>query len=262
MKKLRLWLRKIVKTKTFHICIILLIIAALIYVAYYKISLYDVEGEKEMPFEVSKIDLISSVAGESSVNQVQNEQNQPVNVWDVNISQNNDFYIYIEKNENYKSRKQQAIESVTIENFSIERVSSKGQEKIYKPDSESEKELFRNIETNETRKIEYLGSPKSDVKKMQMSNQGDLIYFRYTNKDIEKYTPTEEELDYSQLLQKIQVNEEDLQAKIKFDMTIKLISGTSFNTTVETKVPASGVVKQGTATEQIINKNQLIFKRN
>ena len=65
MKELRKWLRTIVKTKIFHICIIILIIAVLISFAYVRIAKYDEEGEKEMPFEVSKINVISSVTGEN-----------------------------------------------------------------------------------------------------------------------------------------------------------------------------------------------------
>ena len=137
-----------------------------------------------------------------------------------------------------------------------------GEAKIYKPDSESEKELFRNEEKNEVQSVEYMGAAKSNVKGMQMSNQGDLIYFRYTNKNIAQYTTNDEELNYSELLKKANVKEEDLKTTIKFDMKIKLISGKEFNTTVETQVPIEGVVENGTGANEIIHSNELIFKRN
>ncbi len=257
MKEFRRWLRGLVKTKIFHIIIILAIIIFLIFIAYINIVKYDTEGEKQMPFEVSKISVISSVEGEN----IEGENPQQVR-WNMNISQNNDFYIYIEKNDKYNGRQEEAISSVEIDNFEINKEKNVGENKIYKPDETSEKEIFKNEEKNEADKIEYIGAAQSKVKNMQMSNQGDLIYFRYTNKDITKYQTNDEELNHSELLKKAKVKEEDLKTTIKFDLKINLISGKSFKTSVETQVPIEGIVDSGRSSSEINDVNKLIFKRN
>ena len=275
MKKIRKWFRKLVKTKVFHICVIIAIIAALIAFAYITIMKYNVEGEKEMPFEVSKINVISSVTGENVVDEINSEAPGALNNpemeqtpeqsqarWDLNVSQNNDFYIYIEKNENYNGRTEEIIDTVTIDNFEINKNTQKGENKIYKPDEKSEKELFKNAYENEVDKIEYVGASESKIKNLQMSNQGDLIYFRYTNKNVGRYTSNDEELNYNELFQKIGMKEEELKVKVKFNMAIKLTSGKIFRTTVDTEVPVEGVVEKGTSSGEIIDTNKLIFKRN
>ena len=255
MKKIRRWLRNLVKTKAFHISIIVIIVLALISFACITIIKYNKKGETKMPFEVSKIEVISSVTGEETGEQTTDR-------WHLNVSQNNDFYIYIEKNNEYKGRTQEAIESVVIDNIEISKNNPQGENVIYKPDAESEKEIFKNVDQNKVEKIEYMGAPESKVKQMQMSNQGDLIYFRFTNKNIAKFVSNDEELNYSEILKKLGTKEEDLKATIKFDMTIKLASRKEFKTTVNTQVPLQGVVEKGTSSGEIIDVNELIFKRN
>ena len=256
MKKLRKWLRKLFKTRVFHVCVVLLIIAAIVAFGYVKIKEYDVEGEKDMPFEVDKISVISSVSGTN----VEGEQAGTAR-WNLNISQNNDFYIYIEKNENYNGRIQETIESVTIDNIEIEKNIDKGQDKIYRPDEKSEKDLFKNVPENEIDKVVYKGESESKVKSMQMSNQGDLIYFRYTNENIATYASNEEELNYNELFKKAGIKEEDLRVKVKFNMAIKLASGKVFRTVVSAEVPVEGIVEKGTTSGDIVDVNQLVFKR-
>ena len=256
MRKFKKALKKLIDSKAFHISIISIIIIALIAVAVVIILRYNVEGEKEIPFEISKINVISSSSGEEMENVAEPAR------WNLNISQNNDFYIYIEKNQNYKGRKEEVIQSIDIENFEINRQKEVGEIKLYKPDPESEKELFKNTEQNEIQKIEYKGAPESNIKKLEMSNQGDLIYFRFTNKDIKEYASNDEELNYGDLLKKAEIPEEDLKATIKFDLTINLVSRKSFKTTITAELPVKGVVEESTASGEIIDVNKLIFKRN
>ena len=68
---------------------------------------YQVEGEKNMPFTISKLMLISNAEGV--------EKDEKSNVWNMDIMQNNDVYIEIMKNKNYKQ--QEIIESITLDNF-------------------------------------------------------------------------------------------------------------------------------------------------
>lgn len=50
---------------------------------------YEVEGEKELPFSISKIFLVSTVDGKIV--------DDPANIWNIGITQVNDMYMYIDK---------------------------------------------------------------------------------------------------------------------------------------------------------------------
>lgn len=95
--------------KILNICIICIIIVAIIFTAVMLILNYDEKGETNMPFKVSKISIVSTVNGQD----VENSEAK----WDINVIQNNDVYIYIEKNDDYK--KQETIKNVKLENITI-----------------------------------------------------------------------------------------------------------------------------------------------
>ena len=54
--------------KMFNICIVCIIIVVIIFIAIMLILNYDVNGEANMPFEVSKISVISTVDGKDVEN--------------------------------------------------------------------------------------------------------------------------------------------------------------------------------------------------
>ena len=86
---------------------------------------YNVEGETNMPFNLSKVSVISSIEGIDK----ENEEYR----WDFNVNQNNDIYLYLEKNQDYE--KTEIIDSVVLENFNIQREGNIGQIKIYRPNA-------------------------------------------------------------------------------------------------------------------------------
>ena len=92
-------IRSFMNTKAFHMCMVIIIIAIILFVLGIIILKYNVEGEKNMPFNLSKITVISSSEG------VDKESGE--NKWAFDINQNNDLYLYIEKNSNFG--KQEAI---------------------------------------------------------------------------------------------------------------------------------------------------------
>ena len=54
---------------------------------------YQIEGEKNMPYQLSKITIISTAEGE------QNTENPEENSkWNLSVNQNNDVYFFIDKN--------------------------------------------------------------------------------------------------------------------------------------------------------------------
>ena len=78
-----------VKQKIFHSVIISIIIIAILCVGGMFILRYQVEGESNMPFKITKISIIESVEGMET--EGANEK------WNFNVNQNNDIYIYRKK---------------------------------------------------------------------------------------------------------------------------------------------------------------------
>ena len=253
MDKIKDRIKLIVDSKIFHICVVIGIIAILIFIAVKVIWKYETQGETNMPFNISKINVISSSIGE-------NAEGESQTTWNMNICQNNDIYIYIDKNENY-NEENEVIKSVVLDNFDIQRNTEQGEAKIYKPDLASEKEFFKNIDENSVKTLEFIGDTESNIKNMQMSNQGDMIYFRYCNKDIAKYEANDEEIKHDDLLKKAGVSEESLKTNLSFDFIINLASNKKFKTRMTLELPINGVVEKGTTSEEKTDFSNLVFKR-
>ena len=71
-------------------CMVMSIILLIIFVVALISLKYNVEGEGNPPFTLSKISIISDVEGTDA----EDEQNK----WNLAVNQNNDIYLYIKKN--------------------------------------------------------------------------------------------------------------------------------------------------------------------
>lgn len=244
-------IKYIMGKKSFHICMMIVIIAVILFALGLIVLRYSVEGETNMPFELTKITVISSSEG------IDKELGE--NRWAFDINQNNDIYLYIEKNENYK--KQEAIKSILIDNIQVQKEKEKGTVNFYKPNSSESGRAFSNNEENLVQTIEYAGGLESDIKNLKISNQGGLIVFRFANDKISEYISNEEVINHSELLKKSNITEEDLKAKITFDLTIKIESGKEYKANVSLDMPVQGVIEQGTTSNEITDLKGIIFKR-
>ena len=103
-------LKHLTKTKSFHICMIIVIIVVILFIVGVLVLRYNVEGETNMPFELSKIAIISSQEGI--------DDGQTDTRWSYDIHQANDIYLYIDKNDNYG--KTEVIKSIYIDNVHID----------------------------------------------------------------------------------------------------------------------------------------------
>ena len=238
--------------KVIHICIIFVLIISILFTAIMLILKYDENGETNMPFEVSKISIISTVDGQD----VENPQAK----WDLKVNQNNDIYIYIEKNEKYK--KTETISLVRIENLKVEKNSELGEIRFYRQ-CKDEKQLYKNLDENIFDVLEYKGSKSSNSKELEISNQGGIIEFRCANNNIGKYISNEDtEINYEELLKKININEQDLNANIYFDLTIQLDSGKIFKAeSIKLTIPNSNLINNGKVGQEHDYTEKIIFKR-
>lgn len=242
----------LMQKKSFHLCIIIIIIASLLFILGMTILKYNVEGETNMPFKLTKIVIISSSEG------IDKENSQAK--WDFTVNQNNDIYLYIEKNNNYS--KTEVIDSVIINNFNFKKQNSAGEIKIYKPDAGDPNRIFKTEDENKVELIEYIGDINSNIKDLKMSNQGDVISFRISNGNLNEYISNDDEIiNHNDLLKKLNLTNEDLKVKVSFDITIKLKSGKEFKSTISLDTPVGDVVQNGTSSQEITDLTNFIFKR-
>lgn len=237
--------------KSFHICVMIIIVAIIFFALGVIVLKYNVEGETNMPFNLKKITVISSSEGI--------DKDAGENKWAFDINQNNDIFLYIEKNKNYG--KQEIIKSISIENINIEKTINKGTIKIYKPNSSQEGKMFSNMAENEVQSIEYVGALETKIGNLEVSNQGGIIVFRYANDKISEYISNDEEINHNDLLKKANVTEGDLQAKLNFDIVIKVEAGREYKASVSLDVPINGIIDNGTTSSEITALNDVIFKR-
>ena len=115
--------------KIIHICIILAIIVIIFVVAGIIMLRYQVEGETNLPFQLSRM-IVVSTAESNEIEAV------PDTKWNFSVSQNNDIYLELQKNNEYT--KSANIKNITFENFNIERNSAAENIKIYRANSEGE----------------------------------------------------------------------------------------------------------------------------
>ena len=104
-------IKQLANTKMFHIIMIIIIVTVILCAFGIIIIQYQVEGEKDMPFNITKVTLISS--SEST------DKDSGENRWAFDINQNNDIYIYIEKNKSYTDK--EAINHILIDNINVQK---------------------------------------------------------------------------------------------------------------------------------------------
>lgn len=243
-------LRDITRKKYFHIIMIIVIFAVILFALGIIVLKYSVEGETNMPFQLSKISVISSSEGL--------DKEATDTRWAFDVYQSNDVFLYIDKNDGYG--KTEAIKSVEINNIQIEG-KKKDNIKIYKPDEQEEKLVFKNREENMVESIEYTGDMESNLKQQKISNQGGIVAFRCSNDNLTSYTSNDEEINHHELLKKAGIQQEDLEMKLTFDLMIKLEEKKEYKTTINLDFPVDNVIEKGTTSTEITDMKKFIFKR-
>lgn len=245
-------LKEITNKKAFHIIVITIIMIVLLFILGITILDYNENGESNMPFNISKISIISTSEGFDKVSEG--------NKWAFDINQNNDIFVYIKKNEGYG--KTETIKNIILDNFQIEKQSEKGEMKIFKPDISSETQIFTNKEENVQNSLEYIAGTESNFKNLQISNQGDKLAFRYSNVNVASYESNEEaEINHAELLKKAGVTMEDIKGTLSFDITISLDSGKIFKATVSLELPVGDIIENAQQSLEITDFSNVVFKR-
>ena len=85
------------KNRIIHIYIISAILIIALSTVFFIMYKYNIEGERNLPFNITKLIVISSAETENFEKQE--------SIYQADVIQKNDIYIAIEKNQNYKKRR-------------------------------------------------------------------------------------------------------------------------------------------------------------
>lgn len=232
-------------------CVFFAVLCILIMVVISIMVKYDVEGEKKLPFSISKILLVSTVDGE----RVEDTEN----IWNINVTQVNDIYVYINKT----SDDETLIKSITLENFSINKVLEKGEIKVLRPTGELSN-LYSLSEQNYLESnITYLGGLIDDMKSLEIANTGGVLGFRTAVTNLGSYISNENtEIIYDgRLLTNLGVTEEEVKFDMSFDIIIETDDNIRYKGTTSLQMPVQGFIEQGSASLEITDFSDIIFKR-
>lgn len=240
------------KKEKIKACIAICIIVLAILTTGIIILKYQIEGETNMPFKLSKITIVSTAEG------VQKENAEEK--WNFTVFQNNDIYFSIEKNENAKEENK--IESIEIKNIQVTKAPKVGKINTYMPNS-SEGRLFVCSKDTlvEDNKLTYKGATKSNSKTLEIGNQGGTAVIRISNTQIGDYVSNEEqEIKHdATLLKKLQLEQEQIEFNVTFDFIINL-RNKSYIDTITLEMPCSkNLIEEGTSSKEITDS--FVFKR-
>ena len=236
------------KKKIFERITVISVITIITVVVLLLMLKYEVEGETNMPFELTKIIVVSSAEG------VENTEDR----LNLSLVQINDIYLQIEKNENVK--KENSIKSVIIENFYINEASKIGKGKFYRP-SPNAREIFEFNDEYITNRIEYIGKGQSNIKELEIGNQGGIIGIRYSLNELGQYNIQEQVNHDGTLLNNLNIDINELYSKISFDIIIELNSGVKYKSNIVLDVPAGNILEEGICRQEQTNLEKIVFKR-
>ena len=237
--------------KIVHICVILGIIVLILIIAGIIMLRYQVEGETNLPFELTKMIVVSTAES----NEIEAAADTK---WNFSVNQYNDIYLEIQKNDEYT--KNTNIKNITFENFVIEKNSGAENIKLYRANSEGkvvedEAHLVGNSLT-------YKGEKETNLDELKISNQGSIILLRSVNQNVCEVRSNDEEIVHDgTLLAKGNANSEDLNYKLSFDVVIETSRDIKYKGTISIELPTGDVQTQGKTQLEKTDFSDVIFKR-
>lgn len=213
---------------------------------------YDVEGEKDLPFSISKILIISTVDGKL------NEDTE--NIWNIGITQVNDLYMYIDKT---VEDDEQNIKEIKIENFVINKNPKVGKLKVLRPTGEISNLYTHSHQDYLKESIIYTGGVIDDLKSLEISNDGGILGFRVAIEELGDFISNEEEeITYNgKLLSNLGLTASDISFDISFDIIITTSNNISFKGTIDLNMPVETIGEEGASSKEITDFSNVVFKR-
>lgn len=237
--------------KIVHICVILGIIVLILIIAGIIMLRYQVEGETNLPFELSKM-IVVSTAESNEIEAVADTK------WNFSVNQYNDIYLEIQKNDEYT--KNTNIKNITFENFVIEKNSGAENIKLYRANSEGK--VVEDEAHLVGSSLTYKGEKETNLDELKISNQGSIILLRSVNQNVCEVRSNDEEIIHDgTLLAKGNANSEDFNYKLSFDVVIETSRDIKYKGTISIELPTGDVQTQGKTQLEKTDFSDVIFKR-
>ncbi len=237
--------------KIVHICVILGIIVLILIIAGIIMLRYQVEGETNLPFELSKM-IVVSTAESNEIEAVADTK------WNFSVNQYNDIYLEIQKNDEYT--KNTNIKNIIFENFVIEKNSGAENIKLYRANSEGK--VVEDEAHLVGSSLTYKGEKETNLDELKISNQGSIILLRSVNQNVCEVRSNDEEIIHDgTLLAKGNANSEDLNYKLSFDVVIETSRDIKYKGTISIELPTGDVQTQGKTQLEKTDFSDVIFKR-
>ena len=212
---------------------------------------YQVEGETNLPFELSKM-IVVSTAESNEIEAVADTK------WNFSVNQYNDIYLEIQKNDEYT--KNTNIKNITFENFVIEKNSGAENIKLYRANSEGK--VVEDEAHLVGSSLTYKGEKETNLDELKISNQGSIILLRSVNQNVCEVRSNDEEIIHDgTLLAKGNANSEDLNYKLSFDVVIETSRDIKYKGTISIELPTGDVQTQGKTQLEKTDFSDVIFKR-
>lgn len=241
--------KQIIKKATVISVLVLLIIA----VAFIMIK-YEIEGEKNMPFKLSKIMIISTADGITKDDST------------ITVYQCNDFYLSIEKNSDESTNSM--IKNIYIENITVMSQPQKGVVKFYRPSINGKLVYDNSKECQLDDSITYAGDIQTSLHALTIANQGGTISFRSCIEDVGEIAidqeSTSKAVSYNNdgtLLQRAEISIPEIRYNIGFDVIIELTDGKMYKGYVNETLPMEDTEKGGVQGIEKVNLENVVFKR-
>ncbi len=239
------------KKNLFKRCLFLVSIAIIAMIVVSIIIKYDVEGEKRLPFAISKILLVSTVDG--------HVVDDPNNIWNIGVTQVNDIFMYINKGIEGDT----TIKEIKFENFNVEKAPEKGKIKLLRPTGELSNLYTHSEQDYLNESITYTGGVIDDMKALEIANNGGILGFRFSIEDLGSYVSNEtQEITYDgRLLSNLGIGIEEIKFNVSFDIIITTSNNVSYKGTIKLDMPVDTVIEEGSSSIEITDFSDVIFKR-
>lgn len=239
------------KRKTVEFNIGIFVVAIAITVIAITMLKYQVEGEKDMPYVLKQMVLISTANG---TNTSTDEYK-----WNINIYQNTDLYFEIARNTEYKTNEN--IKNVKIQNIQIT-PKSDYKPNIYLPTAEGT-EMFNYTEENLAgQEIEYIVDKNKDAKTRKITTEGGIIALSFCIPDIGVYKGNDDKISYDgTLLSKIGITKEQISYNISFSLIIETETDKKYKADINLELPPEDITSTGIVKIENEELTDLVFKR-
>lgn len=241
------------KTKQrIKLCLAITVVVVILAIVGMIMIKYEVEGDKNMPYNLSKIMIVSTAEG---------VETEGKNKWNFNIYQNNDLYFYIDKNNEYKGN-DTYIEKIRIENIQITKAPKVGEIKSYMPNSTEGRLYSYDKSYIIEEKLEYNGAGKSNSQMLEIGSQGGNALIRFSNTNLGAYSSDDDKeiIHDGTLLKKLELTQEDINFTVSFDFIIE-VQNHKYKANIQLGLPYGNIVENGTESIEKIDMSDVVFKR-